>query len=747
MSNIKVAIRCRPLFENERPAVGLEFYQGRRILLDNKTYDPDHIFPPTATQDEVFAACQPILQSVKDGLHGTVMVYGQTGTGKTHTMLGVPGGTDGIAHRMIAAMLEHVQQRTLEESKCALTLSMIEIYNEKLTDMLSENGDAEVTLVGGFPKAMVKLTLSRLSDANEAIQRGLSWRHTAMTLMNERSSRSHVVFILDLEEQNAYTDTVELAHLFMVDLAGSESLKKSQANGVAANEAGKINKSLLALKSVFLALANSNEATRPNHVPYRDSKLTELLRDSIGGSARTLMIACISAVGRDIEETKSTLMYAVKARSIRNAANTEREKLLVRLRSFELENQRLRNRLQERVVERGGYYVNREEHERIQQLEEEHQALKVDLEDLLRERQQNDALQHINISQTAILQAMIEEKEDELCRFKQTYHEALTQFDAQLCSLQRVVQEAVSGAYEAAQRSAEVVAGRLEEWRVHALCEENEDGDLNEEEKNEEGEGTRMASGQEGVLALSRDYEEEAVRLVDRINDGFRSLSQEVLAVTQSHCATVRALQERRQASFDSLQRTLQEQVREVLSAYAREQTRLDKELEDEHRLFESGISVTANQSSSPADVLPFRHMVRNVCRDAVESSKEYFPPCSLDENLAESLRLINESFRVKAASASLVALVQMGNMPPSRSSNSSLSTNTTNTATTTTPTAANVMTATAAFGSSGDSQPSVLSTKVVNRAAGNNGVVKAKRLRSGSSMSDSRRTSARQEK
>ncbi|ESL09104.1 kinesin [Trypanosoma rangeli SC58] len=741
MSNIKVAVRCRPLFENERPAVGLDFHQGRRILLDNKTYDPDFIFPSTATQEEVFAVCQPILQSVKDGLHGTVMVYGQTGTGKTHTMLGAEGEANGIAHRMIAAMLEHVQQRTLEDTKCALTLSMIEIYNEKLTDMLSDNGDAEVTLVAGFPKVMVKLTLSRLSEAHEAIQRGLCWRRTATTLMNERSSRSHVVLILDLEEQNAYTETVDVAHLFMVDLAGSESLKKSQASGIAANETGKINKSLLALKSVFLALANSNEATRPSHVPYRDSKLTELLRDSIGGTARTLMIACVSAVGRDIEETKSTLLYAVKAKSIRNAANTERERLLVRLRSFELENQRLRNRLQERVLERGGYYVNREEHERLQQMAEEHQSLKVDVEDLMRERQQSEAMQHINTSQVTIFRAIMEEKEDELRRFKQTYHEALLHFDAQMGSLQRVVQEAVRGAYDAAQRSAETVVEQLEAWRADVLREGN-----GEPQAGEKGGGAEGAE----ALAFSRDYEEEAVRLVKRINDGFCSLRQEVLDVTGRHCAAVQALQRRRRASLESLERTMQEQVRDVLSAHAREQARLDKELEDEHSLFESGIAATARQTTSPAEALPFRHLVRNICRDAVESSKEHFPLCAVSDNVAESLQHINEAFRVNAASASLKALVQMGNMPPPRSSNSSISTATTSmTAAAGTPAVASTgnTPSTSAVACGELSRPLSLSGKDVNRAAGGGGAGRMKRHRSDSAMSDSRRTSLRGEK
>ncbi|KAG5500273.1 hypothetical protein JIQ42_04609 [Leishmania sp. Namibia] len=467
-SSIKVAVRCRPLFGQERPAGGLDI-QSRRILLDSKTYDPDFTFAPTSTQEDVFQACRPILQCVKEGMNGTIMVYGQTGTGKTYTMLGSEDGEQGLVHRVVANMLEHVQHKTSDGAQCALTLSMIEIYNERLTDMLSPNGEGEVTLISGFPRFTHKVTLCRVDDAIETIQRGLSWRHTAATLMNERSSRSHVVFIFDMEEYNAFTEQTEVAHLFMIDLAGSESLKKSQASGVTAGEAGKINKSLLALKSVFLALSNTNEATRPSHVPYRDSKLTELLQDSIGGTARTLMIACISSVGRDIEETKSTLLYAVKARSIRNAANTEKEKLLVRLRSMEVENQKLRNRLQERVTERGGYYITKEEHEQTQEMAESYSQLKETVEQLMQDRQSSDARQHIWESQVKVLRALLEEKEAELQNFKEVYHEALKRFEYQATALQRMVRGGVADARDAVKTSFSGNYARLHAWRAELL--------------------------------------------------------------------------------------------------------------------------------------------------------------------------------------------------------------------------------------------------------------------------------------
>lgn len=466
MSNIKVAVRCRPLFDGERPLNGLDV-QSRRILLDSKVYDPDFTFGPTSTQDDVFQVCHPILEAVKEGgLNGTIMVYGQTGTGKTFTMLGAGGGKDnGVAHKVIADMLDYVTTKNLSGSQCSLVMSMIEIYNERLTDMLSPQGNEEVTLINGFPRFTKKVVICSMEDANKTVAQGLSWRKTAPTMMNDRSSRSHVVFIIDVEEVNSYTQEAEVRHLFLVDLAGSESLKKSQAVGSVAGETGKINKSLLALKSVFLALSSTNEGNRPSHVPYRDSRLTELLQDSIGGGARTIMIACISSVGRDMEETKSTLMYAVKARSIRNAANTEREKLLVRLRSLETENQRLRNRLEDRITERGGYMVTKDEHQHYQELEEEVGKLRDSVAVMVKESQTSSARQHVTESKTKMLEMAVEEKEAEMLQMRQVYQEAMRRFDMHANQLQRVVRDGVQKAQETAEQLCVEQHSKVEAWR------------------------------------------------------------------------------------------------------------------------------------------------------------------------------------------------------------------------------------------------------------------------------------------
>lgn len=464
-SSIKVAVRCRPLFDGERAATGLDL-QSRRISLDNKTYDPDFTFLPSAQQNDLFQLCKPILESVvENGLNGTIMVYGQTGTGKTYTMIGKDGQEDGIVHKSIVTMLDLAQQKRATGVESALTLSMIEIYNEKLTDMLSTDGREEIQLLAGFPRSATKVIVCKAQDGDKAVARGLAWRRTACTSMNERSSRSHVIIIIDYEEMNPFTNEVEVTHLFLVDLAGSESLKKSHAVGATASEAGKINRSLLALKNVFLALSNTTEATRPSHVPYRDSRLTELLQDSVGGTARTLMIACISSVGRDIEETKSTLLYAVKAKSIRNASNSEREKLLIRLRSLEVENQRLRNRLEDRVVERGGYVVTKEEHERAVQLEEEVTELRSAVEQLTHASDASAAKHHISESYTKSLQDAIDGKEEEVQQMKKVYFQAMQKFDIHAQEIQKAVLRAVDTAKEKADELSAKQYINAEAWR------------------------------------------------------------------------------------------------------------------------------------------------------------------------------------------------------------------------------------------------------------------------------------------
>ena len=442
-NNIKVAVRLRPIDEGkkEKWAAGFETH-GRRLVLGAKTYDPDVCFGTSSTQDDVFAQAIPILDAVKDGSNGTVLVYGQTGTGKTHTMIGDNSSSyNGVSGKALEYLLQYVNtvRETEPERQMGLTMSVLEIYNEKITDMLStEKEKPEVTLLAGWPRSRTSVPINDSASAKTALAAALHGRHVSQTAMNERSSRSHVIVLLDLHE--VIGETSQVAHLFLVDLAGSESIKKSAATGQAAKEAGMINKSLLALKNVILTLSTASnsastgaEAAAPSaapasgkstHVPYRDSKLTILLQDSIGGTARTLFIACVSPNGRDLDETRSTLDYASKARSIRNVAQTDRDRYQIKIRGLEADVQKLKNRLQDRIVERGGVWLNKEDFEETQAKAERLGGMDEQLKQLLEDRKAAETKQEVAKSTLAYLEHTAKEKDAELQQVKEAFVKA-----------------------------------------------------------------------------------------------------------------------------------------------------------------------------------------------------------------------------------------------------------------------------------------------------------------------------------
>jgi hypothetical protein len=457
MSNIRVIVRPRPVDElkKEKAAPGLEFL-GRRIILGSKTYDPDVILPATSTNAEIFEMCAPILSAVKEGTNGTIMVYGQTGTGKTHTMLGSDRGGEGVAFACLGSLYDAVRTWTLEGRRVALSLSVLEIYQERVTDMLSDDG-AEVALFNGQPRACRSDPVLDLASGRAAICRCLAARHVNATAMNDRSSRSHVIMMLNLQEEQDGGACVT-SSLYLVDLAGSESVKKSLATGKVAAEAGKINTSLLALKNVILALSSTEQPTAASvvglprtHVPYRDSKLTELLQDSIGGSARTVFIACISLLGRDQDETKSTLDYASRARTIKNVANSERQRLSCRLRSTEAELQKAKNMLQGKVDQKGGIWVPKEAYEEFVAAKEAQIDSARLMEELIQERDACLARQNVAMSQIEIFKATVQKQQVALQAARDAQVAAVESLKRGCAGLEQCTTQALACALEESQ--------------------------------------------------------------------------------------------------------------------------------------------------------------------------------------------------------------------------------------------------------------------------------------------------------
>ncbi|XP_011500634.1 PREDICTED: osmotic avoidance abnormal protein 3-like [Ceratosolen solmsi marchali] len=311
-----------------------------------KVYQFDATFGPGASTEVVYEEVGSyVVEAVLDGYNGTVFAYGQTGCGKSYTMRG-----------FVERALEHLFEATSTSSsdmRYLALLTYLEIYNEKLRDLLqatdptNENqlqlkeDPVRGTYVAG---GLREVTVKNARDCTRLVDQGDRRRAAAATRMNAASSRSHAVLTISLEAiaiggpGQAGTGAVRRGRLHLVDLAGSERQGRTGATGDRLKEAASINLSLSALGNVISALAAGNG----RHVPYRDSKLTRLLRDSLGGNARTLMIACVSPSDTDAEETLSTLRYAARARCIKNKPIVNEDPKDALLRQYQLELQRLR---------------------------------------------------------------------------------------------------------------------------------------------------------------------------------------------------------------------------------------------------------------------------------------------------------------------------------------------------------------------------------------------------------------------
>lgn len=358
-TNINVVVRCRgrsdrEVRENSGVVVSTDGVKGKAVdlsmgpsALSNKTYNFDRVFSPAADQgmlfDEVVA---PIMNEVSvnettlstaltdvrqvlSGFNCTIFAYGQTGTGKTYTMSGditdilpLPDAS-GIIPRVLHSLFQKLENEEMENSvKC----SFIELYNEELRDLLSHDDTVKLkifedsnrkshsaTMVQGIEETHIN-TASR---GIELLRVGSHKRQVAATKCNDLSSRSHTVFTITTYIKRKLETTGEdyicSGKLNLVDLAGSENIQRSGAENKRAAEAGLINKSLLTLGRVINALVDKN-----SHIPYRESKLTRLLQDSLGGRTKTCIIATLSPAKSNLEETISTLDYAFRAKNIRN---------------------------------------------------------------------------------------------------------------------------------------------------------------------------------------------------------------------------------------------------------------------------------------------------------------------------------------------------------------------------------------------------------------------------------------------
>ncbi|KAL8708591.1 MAG: hypothetical protein Q9220_006527 [cf. Caloplaca sp. 1 TL-2023] len=398
-TNIHVVVRCRgrnarEVRENSGVVVSTDGVQGKNVelsmgssALSNKTYHFDKVFSPAADQAMVFEdVVTPLLDEMLQGYNCTIFAYGQTGTGKTYTMSGDMSETQGLlsdAAGVIPRVLHSLFSKLeTDEAESSVKCSFIELYNEELRDLVAvddttklkiyEDGQKKghaATIVQGMEESYIKSAGAGI----KLLQDGSHKRQVAATKCNDLSSRSHTVFTITVYIKRTAEngeDFVSAGKLNLVDLAGSENIQRSGAENKRAAEAGLINKSLLTLGRVINALVE-----RGSHIPYRESKLTRLLQDSLGGRTKTCIIATVSPAKSNLEETISTLDYAFRAKNIRNKPQVNQtisKKTL--LREFTAEIEKLKGELMA-TRHKNGVYLTSEGFEKITQESESRRIL------------------------------------------------------------------------------------------------------------------------------------------------------------------------------------------------------------------------------------------------------------------------------------------------------------------------------------------------------------------------------------
>ncbi|KAG7092477.1 hypothetical protein E1B28_008829 [Marasmius oreades] len=410
-TNIKVVIRCRrrserEIQDNSPIIVTSEGAKSSQLSIETaspqstlgvvtlppvRTYPFDLVFGPEADQALVYhEVVNPMLEQVVEGYNCTLFAYGQTGTGKTYTMhgdllptpMGNPSSHAGMIPRVLFRLFHHLEKKNTDFS---VKVSYIELYNEELRDLLAsdlaapigstqpmglgskDNGKAfdgglkiyeDSNKRGVFIQGVEEIPVKSCADALALLAKGSHRRQIAATKFNDHSSRSHSIFTLTVHTKDngiVGEDLLRVGKFNLVDLAGSENIGRSGAENKRAREAGMINQSLLTLGRVINALVDKSQ-----HVPYRESKLTRLLQDSLGGHTKTCIIATISPARSNLEETLSTLDYAMHAKSIKN--KPELNQRMTRnslLKEYIAEMERLKSDLLA-AREKSGIYISEE---------------------------------------------------------------------------------------------------------------------------------------------------------------------------------------------------------------------------------------------------------------------------------------------------------------------------------------------------------------------------------------------------
>lgn len=364
-ARVQVALRCRPRNTDEKMSndpMALIVEENNQVILnsdsDEKTFTFDHTYSSSASQAQIFEdLAEPIVDKALEGFNGTIFAYGQTGSGKTYTMMGEQqSNVRGLIPLTVTDLFNKINAAPAggktSKKKFLVAVSYLEIYNEVVKDLLNPSSKhlkiREHPDIGIYVEGLAELVVKNEDEVSRILEQGNRVRRVAETSMNTRSSRSHSCFTLRIEQKTENTtdgsSSVLRAKLNLVDLAGSERPDKTgNDDQQLLKEGAAINKSLSALGNVINALSKSSSAGR--HVPYRNSKLTRLLQESLGGNSLTVMIATVAPTAANYAESASTLQFAERAKDVKNEARPNEDATDSIVRELRSEIQKLRAQL------------------------------------------------------------------------------------------------------------------------------------------------------------------------------------------------------------------------------------------------------------------------------------------------------------------------------------------------------------------------------------------------------------------
>ena len=395
-ANVNVICRFRPMNDLEKTSgneqicdftspTSLTFHSSREKNVYRFNFD--RIFPPSSTQQDIYDfGVKGIIDSVLDGYNGTVLAYGQTSSGKTYTMQGEMDEErkQGIIPRMINHVFKHIYKN--EGTDFMIKVSMIEIYQEKIRDLFDVSrvnlNIREDSIKGIYVDGASERYVGCPNDVLTLLELGSANRAQAATNMNEHSSRSHSIFILTINQTNKIEGFSKIGKLYLVDLAGSEKISKTGATGHTLEEAKIINKSLTTLGRVINNLTDG----KSTHIPYRESKLTRVLQESLGGNSKTCLIITCSPSIYNESESLSTLRFGERAKKIKNKPKINKEITVAELQKLVTQLKEQLKKADARIVQLENYirqnglnvpmrdYKQEEEEEKKKQKEERDKA-------------------------------------------------------------------------------------------------------------------------------------------------------------------------------------------------------------------------------------------------------------------------------------------------------------------------------------------------------------------------------------